>query len=146
MSVLVANTDSLETSALETYFSNRMNELKVVSFGCGEKAWNYLHDWQSNEFNSKRQSLSAIIVEVRLCCLDGVTLLQRIRRHEDLKMIPIIVWYSYLPALEAEMFDALGVTAKIFKGFDSDSRYKCYQSIEKYLPHIIPNEAYGLAL
>lgn len=105
---LIVDNDEIAQSIV----SVQLKELGIETllFSCGQDAWKYM------EQNSK-QAISLVVSAVRLFPGEGLTLLERIKSHELLAEIPVIMMDHELDPLfvyDAKRFEAHDYLQKPF--------------------------------
>jgi len=103
----------LTLTALEQY--NLANEVVVV--GDGEQALDYLY--QRGEFKTRANGNPAVLLlDLKLPKVDGLEVLQQIKRDDRLKMIPVVVLTSSREERDMVASYKLGVNAYVVKPVD----------------------------
>ncbi len=88
----------------------------VRIFSDGQEAWDYLQEIaRQNTPDSIRQSLSAIITDVEMPRMDGFSLTKKIREHQVLKDLPVILFSSLVSKDNEKKGRQVGATAQISK-------------------------------
>jgi CheY-like chemotaxis protein len=100
----------LSLNALEQY--NLANEVVVV--GDGEEALDYLH--RRGKFTGRASGNPAVILlDLKLPKVDGLEVLELIKRDEELKVIPVVVLTSSREERDMVASYKLGVNAYVVK-------------------------------
>jgi DNA-binding response OmpR family regulator len=103
----------LSLTALEQH--NLANEVVVV--GDGEEALDYL--FQRGKFMARTSGNPAVLLlDLKLPKVDGLEVLQQIRSHEALKLIPVVVLTSSREERDMVASYELGVNAYVVKPVD----------------------------
>jgi len=103
----------LSLTALEQY--NLANEVVVV--GDGEEALDYLY--QRGQFMARPSGNPAVLLlDLKLPKVDGLEVLQQIKRDAQLKMIPVVVLTSSREERDMVASYQLGVNAYVVKPVD----------------------------
>jgi len=103
----------LTLTALEQY--NLANEVVVV--GDGEEALDYLY--QRGQFMARPSGNPAVLLlDLKLPKVDGLEVLQQIKRDAQLKMIPVVVLTSSREERDMVASYQLGVNAYVVKPVD----------------------------
>jgi CheY-like chemotaxis protein len=103
----------LSLNALEQY--NLANEVIVV--GDGEQALDYLH--RRGKFADRASGNPAVILlDLKLPKVDGLEVLEQVKRDEALKMIPVVVLTSSREERDMVASYRLGVNAYVVKPVD----------------------------
>ena len=103
----------LSLTALEQY--NLANEVVVV--GDGEEALDYLY--QRGKFKARANGNPAVLLlDLKLPKVDGLEVLQQIKRDAQLKMIPVVVLTSSREERDMVASYQLGVNAYVVKPVD----------------------------
>lgn len=100
--ILVAEDDDDVRSVVETKLET---EFEIETARDGREAWTYLTEHEDDPPN-------LVVLDVMMPELDGFSVLERIRNHEDLEDVPVLMLTSR--SREEDVIQALGAGADDF--------------------------------
>lgn len=129
--VLVVDDSSTARKALTDFL--RTLDVEVLEFSNGEIAWHYLE-------NEARVPGTVVISDVEMPRLDGYSLVTRVRKHERLRGLPVILHSSLTGEVNRERAQKAGADAYVSKF----NRKEILEALKAALPQV-PFNARGLA-
>lgn len=102
-------------------FTLRQGGFEVVEAGQGEEALDRLNS----------NAVDLVITDLNMPVMDGITLIQNVRKQPGMKSKPILMLTTESQAAKKEQGKAAGATGWIVKPFDPD---KLLSTIAKVLP------------
>jgi CheY-like chemotaxis protein len=90
---------------------------KTILFGNGEDAWNFLSGTADKEVRDKSKSY-LLLLDINMPKMDGIEVLKRMKAHDDLKEIPVMMLTTTDDPREVEACYKLGCNIYITKPVD----------------------------
>ena len=106
------NPRDLDLSLRALARTNLANEVVVARDG--EEAWNYLAR-EGAHADRPRGNPAVVLLDLKLPKLDGVEVLDRIRRHPDMEQLPVVMLTASREQTDVARSYALGVNAYVVK-------------------------------
>jgi CheY-like chemotaxis protein len=92
--------------------TNLANEVVVARDG--EEAWQYLAR-EGSHADRPRGNPAVVLLDLKLPKLDGVEVLERIRKHPDMEQLPVVMLTASREQTDVARSYALGVNAYVVK-------------------------------
>lgn len=106
------NPRDLDLSLRALARTNLANEVVVARDG--EEAWNYLAR-EGSYAERPRGNPAVVLLDLKLPKLDGVEVLDRIRKHPDMEQLPVVMLTASREQTDVARSYALGVNAYVVK-------------------------------
>jgi CheY-like chemotaxis protein len=109
------NPRDLDLSLRALARTNLSNEVVVARDG--EEAWEYLAR-EGKYANRTKGNPAVVMLDLKLPKLDGVQVLDRIRKHPEMENLPVVMLTASREQTDVARSYALGVNAYVVKPFD----------------------------
>lgn len=90
---------------------------KIIRFADGEEAWQFFEGTGKKEVREKNKSY-LLLLDINMPKMDGVELLRRLKAHDDLKEIPVMMLTTTDDPREVEACYKIGCNIYITKPVD----------------------------
>jgi len=115
--VLIAEDDDGHAELIEEGLKDSGINNKIIRFSNGEEVWSYISSSKDCE-NPEKGKCYLLLLDIKMPVMDGVEVLRKIKQHDKLKEMPVIMLTTTDDPREIEECYKIGCNIYITKPVD----------------------------